>query len=131
MGAAVTPAILRVRRAAALGDVLAASCVATKLIELQELQAGDSRPAHRKDAHTHRAASQATDGSPRKSYRVRFVFLLSDRKRRDGFGLSETVADCTIRTLRRFVLKEIPDFSFSVEYVAKGREGVRIEIEEI
>lgn len=28
-------------------------------------------------------------------------------------------------------LKEIPEFSFGVEYVAKGREGVRIEIEEI
>lgn len=64
-----------------------------------------SRPVIQKPEalRPHREESQATDDSTGESYRLRFVFRVSDAKVRDGDGMLATVSDCLVRAIGRFV----------------------------
>ena len=70
--------------------------------QLQEQEAAGHQLDHGQAVQLHGKNHQEADASNRKQYIVRFVFLVSDRKRRDGYGMSETVADCLIRAIARF-----------------------------
>lgn len=71
--------------------------------ELQELQKVNSGQEHRKAADAHPRQDKEANATAGRGYSVRFVFRVSDKRRRDGFGMSETAADCLIRAIRRFV----------------------------
>lgn len=65
----------------------------------QEVDTGQANgPSKNPDASKNEKENESFGGT----YYVRFVFLVSDHRRRDGFGMSETVADCLVRALRRF-----------------------------
>lgn len=65
--------------------------------ELQEPQA--QQP---KRVRLHKPKGEEANAVPRKRYRVNVVFLVSDKRTRDAFGMLETVADCLVRAVRRF-----------------------------
>ncbi len=69
--------------------------------EFQKLETVNPGPEHRSPANLDAGQNQKTDGPPGVRYSVRVVFLVSDRRRRDAFGMLETVADVLIRALRR------------------------------
>lgn len=48
-----------------------------------------------------RQGSEEKNGAPRKRYSVRTVFLVSDNRKRDAFGMLETVADALIGAVGR------------------------------
>lgn len=69
---------------------------------VQEPKAGDSGSKDRKDENPDRAKSGAVDGKGHGGYRLKVVFKLSDRRRRDPTGMLESVADILVRAVRRF-----------------------------
>lgn len=70
---------------------------------IQESQAGSDKPADGQAIQLHRKKDKEAHDKIRTMYSLRFVFLVSDKHRRDGFGMAETVADCLIRAVRRFI----------------------------
>lgn len=55
-----------------------------------------------KAAQLHRSKAQEADGRTGGRYHVSIVFMVSDRRKRDAFGMLETVADALVRAVRRF-----------------------------
>lgn len=70
--------------------------------QLQKHEASHPRPANRQDANPDTGQDKKADGCPRKRYLVTVIFLLDDNRKRDAFGMLETVADCLVRAIRRF-----------------------------
>lgn len=70
--------------------------------ELQEPKANPGRSQNPEAAQLHRSEAQEADERAGRCYHVRVVFLVSDRRKRDAFGMLETVADALIRAVRRF-----------------------------
>lgn len=60
---------------------------------------------------------QAENGNLGGRYSVCIIFRVSDRRKRDGFGMAETVADAIIGAVRRFREGDTPKF---MGYVASG-----------
>lgn len=65
--------------------------------QLQEPEA-----SHKKRRLDNRAENKNTDGRAGERYFVRVIFRVSDNRKRDAFGMLETVADCLVRAVRRF-----------------------------
>lgn len=57
--------------------------------------------AHEGTTH-HSSKKEALDGKSHPTYRVSITWLVSDRRRRDAWGMSETIADCIVSAFRRF-----------------------------
>lgn len=78
---------------------------------VQKSQANDSaqpksaRKPKRKSVNdaNHPAGGEGKDEVTGGRYRVRFILCVSNRQRRDGFGMSETIADCLVRAIGRFL----------------------------
>lgn len=81
--------------------------------ELQKPKAVWIKPTNRKDDELHAKEYKATDGLTRGRYSTGFVFRVSDRRIRDSFGMSESVADALIRAVRRF---NLPDTERLIRY---------------
>lgn len=52
--------------------------------------------------HIHAKKDKGQDAVAGKRYFVSIIFRVSDKRKRDAFGMLETVADCLIRAVRRF-----------------------------
>lgn len=71
----------------------------TRVQEQQAVNTGrEHRPAKNLDAKENEAPHERSG----KRYAIRVVFRVSDNRRRDAFGMLETVADCLVRAVRRF-----------------------------
>lgn len=71
--------------------------------ELQEQQAGHPGPEHRQDADTDQAENKAVDEPVHRPVRVSITWCLSDKRRRDCWGMGETIADCIVAAARRLL----------------------------
>lgn len=70
---------------------------------VQESQTRGDQPRDRKTDELYRGEGEAPESGLGGGYSIEFTFLLSDRRRRDGWGMCETVADCLVRAVRRFL----------------------------
>src|SRR5688572_3095470 len=70
--------------------------------QLQKPEDSHSGQPHKKTPNPDRTRHKRTNGSDGKRYRLRVIFRVSDQRRRDAFGMLETVADILIRAVRRF-----------------------------
>ncbi len=46
---------------------------------------------------------ESLDGEFDSRFRITIVWLISDKRRRDSWGMSETIADCIVSASRRFL----------------------------
>ena len=56
-----------------------------------------------KDIHRDEPKEKGMDGKSHPQYRVTITWLISDRRKRDSWGMSETIADCVVSASRRFL----------------------------
>ena len=70
---------------------------------VQEQQADQPKPQDRKTVPSHQRPEKGVDGKRHPQFRVSITWLVSDNRVRDAWGMSETVADCIVSAVRRFL----------------------------
>lgn len=69
----------------------------------QESKAGHPGQVNRKDADADRASRKKVDAESSGPVRVSITYLVSDKRRRDCWGMAETIADCLVEASRRLL----------------------------
>lgn len=70
---------------------------------IQELKADCVQPQYQAPVHMHGQEEKAVDGQRYPQFRVSITYFVSDRRRRDAWGMAETVADCIVSATRRLL----------------------------
>lgn len=69
----------------------------------QEQQADSAEPKDGQALHHVLPQEEGMDGGSNTPAHVSITWLVSDKRRRDAWGMSETVADCIVSAVRRFL----------------------------
>jgi hypothetical protein len=70
---------------------------------VQKQQEPVQEQENRKNVYRHRSKEKEMDGIGHQQFRVSIIWLVSDRRRRDTWGMSETIADAIVTSVRRFL----------------------------
>lgn len=68
---------------------------------IQEQQEDSQEQGNRSDVSDNRSKKESMDGFGNKPVRVSITWHISDKRRRDAWGMAETVADCIVAAFRR------------------------------
>lgn len=91
---------------------------------LQKLKADSVQSQDKEAIHMHRQKEKAMDGSSYPQFRVTITYFVSDRRRRDAWGMAETIADCLVSASRRLLGTDAAGRT-ARDNGGKGRRGLR------